>query len=84
MTRLKTKELRKMSKEDRMKKTEEMKFEMAKSKGNAVKGATRPREIRKIIARILTLNNEENKNSKVSSEQVRASSVKNAGREDNK
>ena len=65
MTRLKAKDIKKMNKEERMKKIEELKFELVKSKGNAQKGSSRAKEIKKTVARILTLNNEENKNSKV-------------------
>ena len=48
-----------------MKKIEELKFELVKAKGNATKGTSKGKEIKKTIARILTLNNDENKNSKV-------------------
>jgi len=65
MTRLKVKDIKKMSNDEKMKKIEELKFELVKSKGNATKGTSRGKEIKKTIARILTLNNEENKNSKV-------------------
>lgn len=61
MTRLKTKDIQKMNKEERNKKMEELKFELVKSKGNATKGAAKTKEIKKTIARILTLNNEDNK-----------------------
>ena len=59
MTRLKTKDIKKMSKEDRNKKMEELKFELVKSKVNAQKGSSKTKEIKKTIARILTLNNKE-------------------------
>lgn len=61
MTRLKAKDIKKMNKEEKMKKIEELKFELVKSKGNAQKGSSRAKEIKKTVARILTLNNEENK-----------------------
>jgi ribosomal protein L29 len=62
MTRLKAKEIKKMNKEDKMKKIEELKLELVKSKVNAQKGSSKSKEIKKTIARILTLN-KENKNS---------------------
>ena len=65
MTRLKSKDIKKMGNDEKMKKIEELKFELVKSKGNAQKGSSRAKEIKKTVARILTLNNEENKNSKV-------------------
>lgn len=59
------KDIQRMSKEDRMKKLEELKFELVKAKTNASKsGTSRVKEIKKIIARILTLNNLEKKTSK--------------------
>jgi ribosomal protein L29 len=65
MTTLKMKDIQRMSKEDRMKKLEELKFELVKAKTNASKsGTSRVKEIKKIIARILTLNNLEKKTSK--------------------
>lgn len=57
---MKIKDLRNISKEERMKKLKELKLELVKSKVNASKtGSSRAKEIRKIIARILTLNNSE-------------------------
>lgn len=54
---IKTKELKGMGKKDRDKKLEELRFELIKSKVNASKtGGSKAREIRKAIARILTLN----------------------------
>ena len=65
MTKLKAKDIRKMGKEERMKKIEELKFELVKSKANASKsGISKAKDIKKIIARIITLNNED-KTSKV-------------------
>jgi ribosomal protein L29 len=64
--RLKSKDIQKMGKEERMKKIEELKFELVKAKTNASKnGTSKAKEIKKTIARILTLNSLENKNSKV-------------------
>lgn len=46
-----------MSKEDREKKLKELRLELVKSKASAVKtGGAKTKEIKKIIARILTLN----------------------------
>ena len=55
----KTKELKKMNKEERERKLKELKMELLKSRINASrnKGA-RTRDIKKIIARIMTLNNQ--------------------------
>lgn len=62
MTTLKMKDVQKMGKEERMKKIEEMKFELVKAKANASKsGNSRAKEIKKIIARILTFNNQDGK-----------------------
>jgi len=64
MARLKSKDIQKMGKEERMKKIEELKFELIKAKTHASKtGTSKAKEIKKTIARILTLNNTENKNS---------------------
>ncbi len=62
--RLKSKDIQKLNHDEKMKKIEELKFELVKSKGNAQKGSARSKEIKKTIARILTLSRE-NKNSKV-------------------
>ncbi len=65
MSTLKFKDIQKMSKEDRAKKTEELKFELVKAKASAAKsGTSKASEIKKIIARIFTLNNQENKTSR--------------------
>lgn len=63
MATLKTKDIQKMNEEERMKKLEEMKFELVKAKG-AKAGNSKVKSIKKIIARILTLNNQ-NKNTEV-------------------
>jgi len=56
MASIKIAELRKMGREERRKKLDEMKFELIKSKVSALKtGSSRIKEIKKIIARILTL-----------------------------
>ena len=53
---MKFKDIQKMSKEDREKKLKELKLELIKSKVNASKtGTSKTREIKKIIARMLTL-----------------------------
>lgn len=65
MATLKFKDIKKMNKEERAKKVEEMKFELAKAKAHASKtGTSKARDIKKIIARIFTLNNLEDKTSK--------------------
>ena len=65
MTTLKSKDIKKMNKEERGKKLEEMKFELVKAKAHASKtGTSRAKQIKKVIARILTLNNLEDKASK--------------------
>ena len=47
-----------MSKEEKTKRLEELKMELIKSKVGASKtGSSRTKEIKKIIARIITLNN---------------------------
>lgn len=57
MATLKAKDIKKLGKEGMEKKLQEMKFELIKSKANASKsGSARTKEIKKIIARILTLN----------------------------
>ncbi|HEB47254.1 MAG TPA: 50S ribosomal protein L29 [Candidatus Pacearchaeota archaeon] len=54
---MKAKELRKMGREERERKLGELRLELIKSKVNASKtGSSKKREIKKIIARILTLN----------------------------
>jgi len=58
MTTLKVKDIQKMNKEERMKKMEEMKFEFVKAKANPTKSGSKAKSIRKIIARILTINNQ--------------------------
>ena len=57
MATLKAKEIAKMSKDEKEKKLKELKLELMKSKVNTSKGgSSRIKEIKKIIARILTLN----------------------------
>ena len=53
MATLKFKEIEKMSNEETEKKLKEMKLELVKSRGNASK-SFKAKEIKKIIARILT------------------------------
>lgn len=58
MTSLKIKDIRNISKEDREKKLKELKLEMIKARVGASKsGSSKIKEIKKIIARILTFNN---------------------------
>jgi ribosomal protein L29 len=55
---MKLKELKGLGKNERMKKLKDLKLELVKSKTNTSKtGNSKAKEIRKIIARILTLNN---------------------------
>ncbi|MCK5149913.1 50S ribosomal protein L29 [Candidatus Pacearchaeota archaeon] len=55
---MKAKELRKITEEERNKKLKELKLELVKSKVSSSKnGNSKIKEIKKIIARILTLNN---------------------------
>ena len=62
MTNLKFKEIREMSTAEKNKKLKELKLELIKSKANVAKtGSAKTKEIKKIIARILTLNSLNNK-----------------------
>lgn len=66
MAKLKSKDIKKMNEEERQKKIDELKFELIRSKANAQKtGASKTKEIKRTIARILTLNNEEKTSKKV-------------------
>lgn len=57
MTTLKLRDIQQMNKEEREKKLRELKLELMKSKIGASKiGSSKIKEIKKIIARILTLN----------------------------
>ena len=57
MTQIKVEDLRRMNKEERSKKLDELKLELMKSKVSTSKtGSSKPKEIRRVIARILTLN----------------------------
>jgi len=57
MATLKTKELKKMTKEQRNKKLTELKLELIKAKVNATKtGSSKIKETKKIIARMIMLN----------------------------
>lgn len=61
MTRLKSKDIKKMEHSEKMKKIEELKMEMIKAKVESSKaGSSKAKEIRKTIARILTLSKEKN------------------------
>ena len=53
---MKAKEILKMSKEERKKKLKELKIQLIKTKADASKKGPKIKEIKKIIARILTLN----------------------------
>ena len=62
MATLKFNEIKKMNKDELGKKMKELKFELVKSKAGVSKtGSSKSKEIRKIIARINTFNNQ-NKN----------------------
>lgn len=66
MPTMKFKDIKKMSKDERTKKMGELKFELVKAKASAAKsGTSKAKEIKKIIARILTLNNLEEKSKQV-------------------
>ena len=61
MAKLKTSEIRKMSEKDREKKLKELKMELVKANANVQKTrSSKAREIRKMIAQILTINAELN------------------------
>ena len=61
MATIKIKEIRKMSKQERDKKLKELKMELVKAKTNTSKtSGSKTKEIRKIIARILTINTKDN------------------------
>ena len=63
MATLKIKDIKNLNESDREKKLKELRLELVKSKVNASKtGNAKSRELRKIIARILTFNTSENKN----------------------
>jgi len=69
MAILRMKEIRRMSREEREKRLNELRAELAKLRtmvkaGGAVEKPARIREIRRTIARILTVNNEEMKGAK--------------------
>lgn len=62
MATLKFKDLQKMNAGEREKKLKEFNMELVKSKASSAKsGNSKSKEIRKIIARMHTLNNAENK-----------------------
>lgn len=65
MASLKFKDIKGMKPAEREKKMKELKLELAKAQVSASKaGTSKIKEIKKIIARMLTLNNQEHKNSK--------------------
>jgi ribosomal protein L29 len=62
MASMKSTDIQKMNKEERMKKIEELKLELIKAKISASKaGTSKMKEIRRMIAKILTFNAQENK-----------------------
>jgi large subunit ribosomal protein L29 len=59
MAKLNAKEIRKLSQEERTKKLEELKMELVKARIIASKtGSSKAKDIRKLIARIITINKE--------------------------
>jgi ribosomal protein L29 len=57
MAKIKAKDIQKMSKEERNQKLEELKMELIKARVNASKtGNSKVREIKRLVARIITLN----------------------------
>jgi len=57
MAKIKAKDIRKMGKEEKNKKLEELKMELIKARVNASKtGNSKVREIKRLVARIITLN----------------------------
>ena len=61
MARIKAEDVRKMSKEEREKKLEELKMELIKARINASKtGNSKVREIKRLVARLLTIEKMEN------------------------
>lgn len=59
---MKAKEIQKMTKQEREKKLQDLKLELIKAKVNSVKsGGSKVKNIKKIIARIYTINASENK-----------------------
>jgi len=56
MAVLKSKDIEKMEKEEKVKKLKELKLELIKCKVDASKTKIKPKEIRKAIARLITLN----------------------------
>ncbi len=56
MANIKAKDIRKMSKEERKKKLEELGIELVKARVNASKtGSSKVREIKRLVARLLTI-----------------------------
>lgn len=53
---IKTRELRRMGNKEREKKLEELKMELIKSRVGSQKSGSKVKEIKKMIAKILTLN----------------------------
>ncbi|MBI4163243.1 MAG: 50S ribosomal protein L29 [Candidatus Aenigmarchaeota archaeon] len=81
MAILRIKEIRKSEEKDLNKKMEELKLELSKERANINIGAPvtspgRVREIRKTIARILTVKNQRNQQPKTVSEKVKATADK--------
>ena len=55
MAILKAKEIRQMKPEEKEKKLKELKLELVKAEGNAQQGSSKKKQIKRTIARLLTL-----------------------------
>jgi len=63
MAKIKATEIKKMTSEDRKKKLDELRIEMVKARVSAAKaGNSKVREIKRLIARILTLEKNQSQN----------------------
>ncbi len=62
---MKSKEIKNMGKEERERKLKDLKLELVKSKTNPTKSGARAKQIKKIIARILTFNKQDGNMSKM-------------------
>lgn len=67
MSKRKNKEIKNMNKNDREKRLKELKIELMKSQSSSQKtGSSKIKEIKKTIARILTIKTSEDKNANMS------------------
>ncbi|MFH0889654.1 MAG: 50S ribosomal protein L29 [Candidatus Aenigmatarchaeota archaeon] len=86
MAILRTKDIRTMKYEDRLKRINEFRLELAKLKGSSAVGAAiketgKVKEFRKAIARIFTINNEDKKAGKIEKVPAKKSVKKRGGKE---